>query len=348
MLKWCYIFLVSGVLISCSNSIDIEADFKEQMFVYALLDASDSTHYIRIQKTFMQSGVSPYDIIGDYQNIYYAPGEISVSVEEWKDNTLQQTWDLEMVNGDTIAIVKNTGLFAASPNILYRFKAPLDQQAQYKLKAVNNYTGVVTSAQTDIVDSFAALFPTASLQGFDFTDTARMYYICRYAVDAKLYDLQMRMYFRQEDVMSGAIIDTFIDWTIFKNIIGDNFTGSGIVAYGINANAFYSFVASVLDPEPGVIREFQKINYTFFAGGEALYRQYLNLMANSGITSQYAYSVYTNVYNGHGIFSSIYSNALSDMYISAKSVDTLACGRVTGDLGFKSAPSNPAYPGCGE
>lgn len=39
---------------------------------------------------------------------------------------------------------------------------------------------------------------------------------------------------------------------------------------------------------------------------------------------------------------------LPDMIISAESIDTLACGRLTGNLGFKSSPSNPAYPECSE
>lgn len=335
-------------MISCDNTIDIDADFTEQMYVYGLLDASDTIQYIRIQKSFLQSGVSPYELAGDYKNIYYQPNEISVAVEEWKDNFLQRSWNLEVINGDTIGILKDKGLFASSPNILYRFNAQLDKDAQYKFIAVNNITGLITTAETKIVDSFAVLFPTASVPGFDFTDSGDIYYLCRYAVNARLYDLKLRMYYQEVNIESGEAIDTYIDWIIFKNEIGDNMNGSGIIAYGINANAFYNFVAAELNPNPEVTREFQKIKFTFYAAGEEMYLHYLNLLANINITSQYAYSVYSNIKNGHGLFSSIYTGALPDMIISAESIDTLACGRLTGNLSFKSSLSNPAYPECSE
>lgn len=79
-----------------------------------------------------------------------------------------------------------------------------------------------------------------------------------------------------------------------------------------------------------------------------MYLHYINLMANINITSQYAFSMYSNIENGNGLFSSIYTRELPDMIISAESIDTLACGRLTGNLGFKSSPSNPAYPECSE
>ncbi|MBK8488239.1 MAG: DUF4249 family protein [Bacteroidetes bacterium] len=348
MLKqWC-LYIICGFLFSCDNTIDIDADFTEQMYVYGLLDDSDSMQYIRIQKSFLQSGVSPYDLVGDYQNIYYQPDEISVEVEEWKDNILLRSWNLEVINGDTIGILKDKGLFASSPNILYRFNAQLDKYAQYKFIAVNNITGLITTAETKLVDSFAVLFPTVSIPGFDFTDAGEIYYLCRYAVNARLYDLKMRLYYQEVNIESGEATDEYIDWTIFKNIIGDNMLGTGIIAYGINANAFYNFVAAVLEPNAEVTREFQKIIYTFYAGGEEMYLHYINLMANINITSQYAFSMYSNIENGNGLFSSIYTRELPDMIISAESIDTLACGRLTGNLGFKSSPSNPAYPECSE
>lgn len=333
-------------MFGCDNTIDVDAEFTESTFVYGLLNGNDSTHYVRVQKSFLESGVNPFTIASNPDNIYFQPEEISVFVEEWIDGTNTETWLLQQVSGDTVGLPKEEGLFAQSPNILYRFNAQLDYTAAYKLIIQNHTSGETVTAETVLVQPFEVLFPTSSIPGFNFTDTARIYYIFRYAVNANIYDLKMHIRFTEENLSNGTIDNKTLDWKMFSNVLGDNTYGSGIIAYPLPANAFLYFMQSALESDTQVLRTFQNFDLIFYAGGETMYLNYLYLLANTGITEQYANTQYTNVTNGFGIFSSVNTVSLKDLIVTAKTIDSLACGSITGHLQFASDISNPAYPDC--
>lgn len=333
-------------LTGCDNTIDVDAEFNERTFVFGLLNQGSDTHYIRIQKSFLQPGVNPYNLTEDYTNTYYGENEISVFVEEWFGNTMTRNWKLEYVSGDSLNLLKDEGLFAESPNILYRFSAQLDYTANYRLIIQNHKTTEIVTAETALVQPFEVLFPTSSIPGFNFTDTTRIYYIFRYAVNANIYDLKMHIRYTEENLSNGTIENKTLDWKMFSNVLGDNTYGSGIIAYPLPANAFLYFMQSALESNTQVLRTFQNFDLIFYAGGEAMYLNYLYLLANTGITEQYANTQYTNVTNGFGIFSSVFTVSLNDLIVTAKTIDSLACSTVTGHLQFSSDISNPAYPYC--
>lgn len=333
-------------LTACDNTIDIDAPFEEVTYVYALLDASDTIHYIRIEKSFLQTGVSALELAKDPANLYYQKNDLTVTINALANGIVQSTWNLEQVDGDTLGIFKDEGDFAHSPNILYRFSAVLDTDAVYQLAIINHNSGDTISAETVLVHPFQALFPTPSLAGINFVDTGEIYYICRSAINAKMYDLKLTFHYAETNLASGATTNKNLEWLIFKNVKGDNLIGSGNIAYPLRANTFFLYIRSLLEANNTVFREFTSIDFTYYAGGIEMYLLYLNFLANLGINELYNFTEYTNIKNGYGIFSSRYSVEIPGLTISSESIDSLACGIITGHLGFYSSPFNQAYPNC--
>lgn len=136
--------LLSGIaiILSCNNEVDINADFVEKTFVWAILDYSEMDHYIRIEKSFLPENESAYNLALDPNNLYYNEDELEVYIEQWSNSTLITTYELQRVNGDSLGIQKDEGIYASSPNILYYFSAVLDSSAQYHLLIINHNSGI--------------------------------------------------------------------------------------------------------------------------------------------------------------------------------------------------------------
>ncbi|MBC8172895.1 MAG: hypothetical protein H7X71_03220, partial [Chitinophagales bacterium] len=82
------------------------------------------------------------------------------------------------------------------------------------------------------------------------------------------------------------------------------------------------------------------------AGGMDLYYLYLNGIASAGLSQFYATNNYTNIKNGYGIFSSRYGVEINNVLLTTNSLDTLACGSLTGHLKFLPSILHPYYPAC--
>lgn len=343
ILVGCFIL---GCLISCNNEVQIATVYEEEVFITGLLDAGDSVHYLRIQRSFLDPDSSPYTLLTDPFNNYFEEDELEVWIESWKYGALTGSYSFEYVDGDSIGIIKEEGVFPSSPNILYRLKATLDADAEYKLFVHRLSKGDTITASTILVQSFNVLFPIQGTYGLNLADTNKIQYANSYAVHAWLYDLTLRFHYSETDKTTGIVENKYHDWVMFKNRIGDNGYGSGVMAYEMRANLFYDFISTVVFSNPNVEREFTHLSFTFYAGGEELYYHYLNNLANLGFGELYASSEYTNIQGGYGIFSSIRKRTIDSLLLSDRSLDTLACGYQTAGLGFSPSMVHPDYPDC--
>ncbi|MFT7589099.1 MAG: hypothetical protein ACI959_001313, partial [Limisphaerales bacterium] len=99
--KYQFVFIAAFVCLfsNCSTDIKLFGPFTELPIVYALLDPTAETHYIRIERTFATEGTSAFDLAQNPSIIYFPDERIEVSVEEYDGATLLQSWQLEQVNG---------------------------------------------------------------------------------------------------------------------------------------------------------------------------------------------------------------------------------------------------------
>ena len=345
MRKLFFPLLLYVFVIACDNTIEINSTLKEETIVYGLLDIQDSVHYIRIEKSFLQDNISGLVLAADPANLYYPDSVLTGYVEEWKDNVFIEKYDLEKVDGDTIGIPKQEGIFASSPNILYRFKKSLDADATYKFYAILNEKDTV-SASTVIVHPYEVFYPTISGAFINYTDTTKIGYLCRHAVNGKIYELWMHVHYYEKNYASGDSVLKTVDWQIFKNLSSESTSGEGNLLYSLRRQSFYSFMSNNIPDDENVRRYFSSMNFSWYAGGQELWNLYLNELANLGINEFYISPEYTNVKNGLGIFSSICHIEVDSVYLDNLTVDTLACGHITDHLHFASNPENPYYPDC--
>jgi hypothetical protein len=112
------LFAMVVLLGACNDEIDLTADWKDIPVVYGLIDKSDDTHYIRIEKVFVDPDRNALEVAEIPDSIYYA----SLTVELEKLSTGQRV-NLVRVDGNDIGIPRDTGVFANSPNYLYTFDA---------------------------------------------------------------------------------------------------------------------------------------------------------------------------------------------------------------------------------
>lgn len=153
MKKW---VLAAGLCLAfffqrCSTDFDLNADFKETPVIYALLSVSDSVHYIRINRAFLDDTKNAYELASDPNQIYYGD-ELTVLIEEINNDLVVNTFAVERVDGDTLGMPKETeGVFASLPNILYRFKAELNTTHEYRITVTNTLTSVTATDRKSVV-----------------------------------------------------------------------------------------------------------------------------------------------------------------------------------------------------
>ncbi|MBR5027718.1 MAG: hypothetical protein IKX51_00720, partial [Bacteroidales bacterium] len=75
--------LIFGVFFTaCDNEFSPNAEWKETMVVYSLLDQDEDTTWVRVQKCFLGEGdMLAMTSIMDSSN--YSEGDLRVQIEEW-------------------------------------------------------------------------------------------------------------------------------------------------------------------------------------------------------------------------------------------------------------------------
>ena len=336
-----------AVVFSCNNDFDINGEYIEKTVVVGILDYGEDTNFLRIEKTFLDVNTSAFLLATDPANYYYEEDDLFVYMEQWTDGNFIHVIPVQYVDGDTLGIIKEEGLFSGSPNILFRITEKLDSLSTYKLFVVNNSTGDTITSQTNIVGNFYVYYPTLPETYINYTDTSKITYTCKQALNGKIYELWMRFNYYEKNISNGDSILKHADWQIFNNKFGDNILGNGNISYSLERNLLYSFLSGALEEDDNVIRYYSSINFYWYAGGVEVYDQYLNVLANLGINEDYISPEFTNINGGLGMFSSRHKIEINNVHLYDDSIDSLACGKITKQLNFVSSFTNPAYPGCG-
>ena len=358
MKKYLFIFALTAIwaVQSCSTDFDLNADFVETPVLFGLLDASDSVHYIRINRAFLSETTDALTLAQDPDAIYYGD-ELEVIVEELDFGNVTNTYILERIDGDTVGLVKDTaGIFASMPNILYRFSAELNQDRAYRVIATNTETGKVIRATTQIIDDFKitrpneeAIFP----QSFALSPQGVYQFGFLNARDAALYDLTLRFHYRTgRYFQSGDSIQITgsgdIDWKWRKEYNTVGRSPNEPITVEVPGVSFYSFIseAFVADPDIFNIMIADSVQFIVEAGGEDIYNYQLFNAATLGITETQVTDAYTNVEGGLGLFSTRYTKISSIYTLSVQTRDSVGCSTATGYLNFAPDQSTPNFPFC--
>ena len=153
---------------SCKEEIDLNGDFRETAVVYALLDAAETTHMMKITRAFIGPGTS-YDFAQIPDSSYFQNLEGTVT-ELNNGIPTGVSWDLM----DTVVLNKDpNGAFYAPEQKLYYFNGNLNQNHEYRLDLdINNGQFTVTST-TEMVRELNESISGAT-QVYKFVDNSNL------------------------------------------------------------------------------------------------------------------------------------------------------------------------------
>jgi hypothetical protein len=325
--KLTFICLLSGVLLAgCDNTLDVTAPWKDIPIVYGILSPADTAHYVRIEKAFLDPEVSALEIARIPDSLYY--DSLDASIIDISSGTRFQ---LQEVDGIDEGYVRDEGIFAEVPNILYKVDAKelvLKPSNSYRLEINRSERLPLVTAEIEIVSKATIVRP---LPGTDlrFPYQSLFKVIWRPVDNAFFYDASLLIHYDEWTLGDpGSISSHSVQWELARNISADRLEVLGIT--------FYEFLAAELQTDPALRRFLTGIDVLVRSGGQELYEFRRVLLANSGITSLGGdIPQYTNLSEGFGILTSSNTAQTLDLDLHIVSLDSLRNGYITEDLNFQ-------------
>lgn len=325
-MKWILgLTVLIGLMSSCNNDLVVIDEWKDIPVVWGLLSKSDTAHYIRLEKAFLDPTTSALDIARIPDSLYYDDAQVSL-----RRVATNQVFSLTRVDGDLEGYPREGGIFAETPNYLYKIHASMINLVigeEYEL-IINRGDGTApVTATTEIVAKPDLRNPTKgsmlSLRPkFQFNITWTP------APQAAIYDLQMRFHYREK---SPATNDLFVPrsfhWTLVRNYTSAN--------YELAGTDFYNTIRANIAEDLEATRRFDSLDIIIWAGGQELADFIKLTQANTGITSTQDIPEYTNMSEGIGIFSSRNVSFNTGFRLNEASLDSLSQSVITEHLNFE-------------
>lgn len=282
------VFFLSG----CKNDIELNADWKEIVVVYGLLNANDTAQYIRIQKAFQNKNGTAVSFAQNPDSLYYDTLKVKLinlntSAESFltKDNSLP----------------KDTGYFQSGENILYKYKGPLNPMNRYKLVIENPKTGFVVTGETQIVDKATITNPIND--SMDIGPNRSLLVRFNTGRNAFTYDAVIRLNYEEYDINTNALKNKkFVDYYVMRSYQTPDLLGGKRLEQSTLINDLYTFWGNSIPVDAGLYRKATTLDIRVSGAAEDL-QTYIDVSRPSiGIVQKKP--EYTNLINGYGIFSS--------------------------------------------
>jgi len=338
-------YLIVVVLIlfaACKNDFVVTAPFKEVPVVYGLLDFDSSVQYIKVERIFVDSKTSAYTLAKNPDSVYY-PKSLQVMISGYNAAGIEQTThNFSLVDGDTIpGFKKEAGVFANSPNLFYRLKSKLNKDYTYKLSIKKADGTEIASGKTNLANKIVINNPSPLYNPFYITFVNRystpqdqIVYNYTSGKNGKVFDLVIRMNYKEINKISHDTVYKFIDWPAVSSMVSSNDLGTESIDAPFNGQNFFSYLAVNLKPNPQVDRVAIDFDITFFSGNLP-FKTYMDVaLAQSGFTSGNVQPDYTNIVGGLGLFASRTVTYKRHNLIKSPSLDSLRKGTRSGGLGF--------------
>lgn len=349
------VILLSSVFVSCKDKIDLVGEGKESAVVIGILDIYESTHYVKVTRTFIGDGITnTLDIAQIPDSSYFDNVEVKIQ-EVLGGGNLGRSFTLH----DTIIQNKDAdGVFFAPEQKVYVFYTdpaqPLLENATYQLTVSVDNGRIVVTGQTSLVSgitpgNWASTNSSLKLTGSGSELGIYATQIINVSNVGNSYKLNARVRFDYREFSTGLSDST--DHSISFNL------GEADVTPGFNTSHSFAFIGETfyktLKERIPVSTSVEKRVYTgfefFITGGSRELANYIEVNKPSSSLAQNK-PTYTNlnITEGHtvlGIFASRQTVAVYKPAVGAypqiqgldkKSRRELSVGPQTGPLGFCS------------
>ncbi len=321
-MRYIILIFVALYFISCDNEFELVADNKEVPVVYAIVDQADSAQYIRVERVFVDREIAPKEIAQNPDSLYYE--DITVKLITVQDG---QEYILERVDGNMEGHVREDGIFATSPNFLYKILTtdiPLVENAEIQLSIEGIFENrAITSTTTILEPPF--LFNPANDGFVSFLPNRNINIGWTPKGDAQIYTVAF--YMNITETKSGIDTSKQLIWVVASNTDKNNIEADG--------GDFFSFLVGALTKDNSINRRLNSIEFELISGNTEI-ADYIRVgQANLGITSSGEVPVLSNLSEGLGIFGATHTHRRTGLMLAQESRDSLLNGVLTRDLNFQ-------------
>lgn len=315
---------IAILFFSCSNDFELFTEREEIPVVYGLLSKSDDTHYIRLERAFLDEERSAFLVASEPDSIFYDD-----AVVELIHLNSEERFTLERVNAAERDLPRVEGHFPMDPNYLYAIEQEeieLQGSQEYRLEVSRNGE-IIASAEIPILNDLRLFAPNSGQQLF----SGQISQNFRWNELPLAYFYNFRLVFKYEErIIGGGGNGEFepkeVIWPIATRIESNNASARPI--------DLIRFVGNAIPVNPNAQRHFSQIDLILDAGGEDISNYIQVGFANTGITSSQEVPTYTNIDGGLGVLSSMNSLRINGYPLSGQALDSLAESSATRDLNF--------------
>ncbi len=318
---------------SCSNDLVLVEPGKEVPVVYGIINPSDSVTYIRVERTFVDATKSGVELAKIADSVYYK----NISVQLWRNNLPATKFTLERVDASKEGYPRDTGLFAQSPNVLYKIKNSVIQPSANDVFTLSirreGATKPLTEGITSIVGGFEVdtFSPRLARPGVEMTETSKLNFTFtpldistgRGDKAGRYYDVTMVIYYDETDA-TGTKTKS-LTWSFDKKHM--RAIKGGVPEIDLSSERksvdFLQFLAQNIEKKASVTRKMNSFDIIFDIGGSEMLAFQEVGAANAGITGSQSIPTYSNLSNGaFGLFSSR-NRVIQRGYVFTPSASTL-------------------------
>jgi hypothetical protein len=325
-MKWIFGLISIGFLFAaCDNDLVVTDQWKDIPVVWGIVSKSDTAHYIRVEKAYLDPSVSALDIARIPDSLYYDNAVVTL-----KRIASGQVYTLTRVDGNLEGYPRDSGVFAEFPNYIYKIRAN-----QLNLVIGDEYEfSLQREGQSDPVTAKTKILPKPVLRNpsaggtLVFKPKAFTNFSWNEIPDAGLFDLQLKFHYRERSpATQNVYVPKSVEWTVSRSIEDKE--------YKIDGSEFYNSLKAYIQEDFEATRLFDSMDVILWCGGRELAEFIRIAQANTGITSTQDIPIYTNLSEGRGIFTSRNVSYNTGFDLSNQTLDSLKNGSVTKLLNFQ-------------
>ncbi|MBT3747651.1 MAG: DUF4249 family protein [Bacteroidetes bacterium] len=337
------LLLLSGVCIfqACETDFDPYIPSNPTPVVYGIINPDDSLYQIRLTKSFVGPG-SAYDYAQIQDSIYYP--EARVYLETYlHNNTLLESVELELVEIEQ----REAGIFASLPNYVYQTDVSqislrpehfIDKGIPYNaylhLRAIIPGFRDTLFAETRLKQAPKIINPRANFQKVYFYSEVPFQMEWTHTLQDNYFEIQVILEYRE--ILEDGEREAVVDWVLKGIEYNEESIPGGrnnFYIYYFRAEHFYSQLRAAIKVDPEVKgRVVRNVDFVILTSDQTVN----NYISIGEIADDYRGSSYSNVTNGHGIFTAFNTSGVYDLHLGYRELDSLAFGRYTKHLNFKN------------
>ena len=284
-------FISSMFFSACENEVNINADYKETIVIYALLDPEDSIQYIKVNKAYLNVGIGALEAAKISDSLYLDSARVQLK--------RLSTGQLIICNAEE-GPKKDSGIFANNKNILWVTREKIYPNEEYEITVTNPLTKTKAVSVTKTVGPAKIRAPFIDQTNIFSVGPEYINVVYVTATNAFSYDVQFHVFYEEFSTAdTGKKITKMATWKMITNLLVAN---NSDVRRQIPRLSFIQFLQNSITASPNLKHRIKWVGITMYGANQTLI-DYISVNEPSiGIVQKQA--DYTNITGGYGLFAS--------------------------------------------